>query len=79
MYTTLQVKVFAWSPLGDQFCLFRETFYKSSRQLQNCGAMATKMVATWRVGIYIYIYFFNSFPGPSLIAAFYAEEITLAK
>ena len=23
-------------------------FYKSSRQLQNCGAMATKMVVTWR-------------------------------
>ena len=24
-------------------------FYKSSRQHQNCGAMATKMVVTWRV------------------------------
>ena len=29
--------------------------------------------------IYIYIFILRFFPGPSLIAAFYAEEITLAK
>ena len=29
--------------------------------------------------LYIYIYIFFFFPGPSFIAAFYAEEITLAK
>ena len=30
---TLQVKVFAWSPFGDQFFWCSKTFYKSSRQL----------------------------------------------
>ena len=32
---TLQVKVFAWLTLGEQIFRFRETIYKSSRQLQN--------------------------------------------
>ena len=44
--TTLKVKVFAWSPFGDQFFWFRDTFL----QFKILGAMATKMVATWRVG-----------------------------
>ena len=44
--TTLKVKVFAWSPFGDQFFWFRDTFL----QFKILGAMGTKMVATWRVG-----------------------------
>ena len=48
--TTLQVKVFAQLPFGNQLFWFRETFLAnqvgSSKIL---GAMATKMVATWRV------------------------------
>ena len=43
--TTLKVKVFAWSPFGDQFFWFRET----SLQIKILGTMATKMVATWGV------------------------------
>lgn len=48
--TNLQVKVFAQLPFGNQLFWFRETFLAnqvgSSKIL---GAMATKMVATWRV------------------------------
>ena len=48
--TILQVKGFAQLPFGNQLFCFRETFLAnqvgSSKIL---GAMATKMVATWRV------------------------------
>ena len=48
--TTLQGKGFAQLPFGNQLFCFRETFLAnqvgSSKIL---GAMATKMVATWRV------------------------------
>ena len=48
--TALQVKVFARLPFGNQLFWFRDTFLAnqvgSSKIL---GAMATKMVATWRV------------------------------
>ena len=50
---TLKVKVFAWSSFGDQFFWFRETFF--TNQVANfkiLGAMATKMVTTWRVAGY---------------------------
>ena len=48
--STLQVKVFAWLPFGDQFLWFRETFFANQVVgFKILGAMATKMVATWRV------------------------------
>ena len=47
---TLQVKVFARSPFGNQLFWFGKTFF--TNQVVSCkilGAMATKMVATWRI------------------------------
>ena len=35
LLTTLHVKVFAWSPFGNQLFWFRGFFYKSSHQFQN--------------------------------------------
>ena len=52
MYATLQVKAFAWSPFGNQVFWLREAFF--TNQVASCkilGAMATKMVPTWRVGM----------------------------
>ena len=44
---TLQVKVFAWSPFGDQFFRFSETFFTNQvASFKILGAVATKMVAT---------------------------------
>ena len=43
---TLQVKVFAWSPFGNQLFWFKETFLLSKSPAPKIlGAMATKMVA----------------------------------
>ena len=47
---TLQVKVFARSPFGNQLFWFGKTVF--TNQVVSCkmlGAMATKMVATWRI------------------------------
>ena len=47
---TLQVKVLARSPFGNQLIWFRETFSQiKSLAPKIIGTMATKMVATWRV------------------------------
>ena len=44
--TTLQVKVFAQSPIGNQLFWFRETFTDQVASSKILGTMATKMVAT---------------------------------
>ena len=47
---TLQVKVFARSPFGNQLFWFGKTFF--TNQVISCkilGAMATKTVASWRI------------------------------
>ena len=50
--STLQVKVFAWSPFGNQLFWFRETFFTNQvTSSEILGAMATKMVATWKAVI----------------------------
>ena len=48
---TLQVKVFAWLPLGNQLFWFRETFKNQVTSSKISGAMVTKMVPTWRVAM----------------------------
>ena len=48
--STLQVKVFAWSPIGNQFFWFKETFLQIKSPASKFYApVATKMVTTWRV------------------------------
>ena len=48
--STLQVKVFAWSPIGNQLFWFRETFLQIKSPASKFYApVATKMVTTWRV------------------------------
>ena len=48
--TTLQVKVFAWLPFGNQlFWFWGDFFTKQVASSEILGAMVTKMVATWRV------------------------------
>ena len=48
--STLQVKVFAWSPFGNQLFWFTETFFTNQvTSSKILGAIATKMVSTWRV------------------------------
>ena len=48
--STLQVKVFAWLPFGNQLFWFTETFFTNQvASSKILGAMATKMVTTWRV------------------------------
>ena len=47
---TLQVKVFAWSPFGNQlFWFWGDFFTKQVASSEILGAMVTKMVATWMV------------------------------
>ena len=48
--STRQVKVFAWSPFGNQLFWFTETFFTNQvTSSKILGTMATKMVTTWRV------------------------------